>query len=98
MAYPYKITDIDALESAHPKAVTPEHVVIKKKPNHTEIGRLFRASQVLGVSLPGVEATGGSTDDAPSIDVTTDPKPAESMIQAKMADDKKPKPSDILSA
>jgi len=57
-AYDYKITDIDALQAAHPSAV-----VVTKIPNRVELGKLWRASKILGVGLPGVEADGGEVDE-----------------------------------
>ncbi len=95
MAYPYKITDLDALEAAQPKAVTPEQIVIKKKPNHTEVGRLFRASQTLGIELPGVRAKTPEELAADKAEPVVDDsaKPA-----AKKASEKKPQPHEVLSA
>jgi hypothetical protein len=55
MRYNYKITDIDALEAAYPHAIIPERVVIEKKLNRAEFGKIWRAALILGQPVPGVE-------------------------------------------
>jgi len=49
--YAYKITDIVALAAAYPKAV--ETIMTA---NRVELGKIWKASQVLGATIPGVEA------------------------------------------
>lgn len=48
--YNYKVTDIDALAEKYPQAV-----VTIKSPNRQELGKLVRASMILGAPIPGVE-------------------------------------------
>ena len=51
MRYTYKVTDIEALEKAHPDAVE-----VIKTVNRVNVGKIWKAAQLLKVSVPGLEA------------------------------------------
>lgn len=63
----YKITDMDALEKACPKAVETIKTI-----NRVKLTRLWNAARDMGMTIPGVEAV-----DTTAIDAVVNPAPAE---------------------
>ena len=53
----YKITDMDALEKACPKAVETIKTI-----NRIKLTRLFNAARDMGMTIPGVEAVDAVED------------------------------------
>ena len=80
----YKITDIEALEKAYPKAV-----ITVRTPDRAMVTKLVRAAEVLGQTIPGIEM--------PKPDVLAD-IPEGMKGAAKKDDAKKPAPHEFLSA